>query len=312
MSTRGERLRTFREYLGFSQKAFSEELNTAQRNISKYETGMTSIPDDLEDQLAEKGLNLHWLATGEGEMLHSATFEGEPKNATVANLPEPEPSSLAQAPAEEFRDSSGSVSTELVPKASGAPAPIHPGIVMLGNPDSPGAPIPWGFPRNVTVYKYRRGRAEPVEIHSPDPEGVVFIPIYSQTASAGPGQEPTQLAETEGMMPCLYDLFGLHRPEHCGIVRVVGDSMTDITLSNGDWCIFDSSDRKGDGIFVISMFGEVRVKRLQYRLADRKIVISSENAKRYPEPEIVGVETIEGGQLTIYGRVFSWLHKHPY
>ena len=298
--------------LNTNQTGLASKLGVSRGIISEFASGAREPSKDFLFGISKLGFSIDWFLSGEGQMWSSPSRENMGKSNTVLHLPEPEPSSLAQAPAREFRDNSGSVSTELVPTASGAPAPIPPGIVMLGNPDSPGAPIPWGFPRNVTVYKYRRGRAEPVEIHSPDPEGVVFIPIYSQTAAAGPGQEPTQLAETEGMMPVLYDLFGLHRPEHCGIVRVVGDSMTDITLSNGDWCIFDSGDRKGDGIFVISMFGEVRVKRLQYRLADRKVVISSENAKRYPEPEVVGVETIEGGQLMIYGRVFSWLHKHPY
>jgi phage repressor protein C with HTH and peptisase S24 domain len=153
---------------------------------------------------------------------------------------------------------------------------------------------------------------EPVAIHAPDPEGVVFIPVFSQTAAAGTGQEITQLFETEGMMPVLYDLLGVHRPEHCGICRVVGDSMTDITLSNGDWALFDRHDIRGDGIFVISMFGEIRVKRLQYRLADRKVIIASENAKRYPDHEIVGADAIERGELRIHGRVFSWMHRHPY
>ena len=95
-------------------------------------------------------------------------------------------------------------------------------------------------------------------------------------------------------------------------MQVVGDSMSDISLFNGDWCIFDRVDIQGDGIFVISMFGEMRVKRLQYRLADRKIIIASENQKRYPDAEIISAEMATNGQLSIHGRVFAWFHKHPY
>jgi len=180
------------------------------------------------------------------------------------------------------------------------------------DPDSPARRFKdWGFMRDVTAYKYRKGQTEPIEVLGPDPAGVVFVPIYNQTVAAGPGQPETQLIDTEYMMPVIQDLFGMHRPENCGIVRVVGDSMTDITLSNGDWVIFDRHDIKGDGIFVISMFGEMRVKRLQYRLAERLVVIASENTRRYPEPETVSVELI-GRDLWIHGRVFSWLHKHPY
>jgi phage repressor protein C with HTH and peptisase S24 domain len=113
-------------------------------------------------------------------------------------------------------------------------------------------------------------------------------------------------------MPIVFEVLGAHKPEHCGIVRVTGDSMTDITLNNGDWALFDNHDLKGDGLFVISMFGEMRVKRLQYRLTDRKIIIASENAKRYPYPEIIPVDLLERGELRIHGRVFSWIHKHPY
>jgi transcriptional regulator with XRE-family HTH domain len=66
---KNDRLKIFRESLNLSQKAFSEKYFAEQRNISKYETGLSTIPDELELQLAKDGLNLHWLATGEGDML---------------------------------------------------------------------------------------------------------------------------------------------------------------------------------------------------------------------------------------------------
>ena len=185
-------------------------------------------------------------------------------------------------------------------------APLPPGY-------EEGRALMLGMPMDVTVYKFKKGHPEPIRLDEPDPEGVVFIPMFSQTASAGPGQEATQaLEETESYQPIMYDLLGGRQACNCGIVRVVGDSMTDITLNNGDWAVFDRDDRRGDGIFVISMFGETRVKRLQYRLSDQKIVIASENARRYPDAEIVGAQAIETGNLVIHGRVFSWLHKHQH
>jgi transcriptional regulator with XRE-family HTH domain len=66
---KNDRLKIFRDSLGLSQKAFSEKYMCAQVSISKYETGIATIPDELEIQLARDGLNLHWLATGEGGML---------------------------------------------------------------------------------------------------------------------------------------------------------------------------------------------------------------------------------------------------
>jgi len=309
---------------------FSAALGVPRTTLLGWEGGKT-VPIETAEKLhkAFPKLNTEWLLSGEGEMFHgasveksdqmlnSSTFDEDPKYDTVSYLPErvteeqighsvrfgedPKNETVSYLPSD----------TPQPPALRGAElAPLPSTAIGLSGGLSLGKA--WGYPHDVMVYKYRKGRAEPVPVNAPDPEGVVFIPIYNQTASAGPGQEPTQLVETEGMLPVLYDLFGIHRPENCGICRVVGDSMTDITLSNGDWCLFDRVDRKGDGIFVISMYGETRVKRLQYRLADRKIVIASENARRYPEPEVVGADTVECGDLVIHGRVFSWLHKHPY
>jgi hypothetical protein len=52
-----------------TQREFFERYNIEQRNGSKYESGTSAIPDELEAELAAGGLNLHWLATGRGEML---------------------------------------------------------------------------------------------------------------------------------------------------------------------------------------------------------------------------------------------------
>jgi hypothetical protein len=49
----------------------------------QYEKGKRKIPQDVLNKLALKGLNLNWLATGEGPMLRQATFE-ELLNAEVA------------------------------------------------------------------------------------------------------------------------------------------------------------------------------------------------------------------------------------
>jgi transcriptional regulator with XRE-family HTH domain len=64
-----ERLKFYRESLKVSQKDFFDRYAVNQSNASKYESGTISIPDDLEAELAADGLNLHWLATGKGEML---------------------------------------------------------------------------------------------------------------------------------------------------------------------------------------------------------------------------------------------------
>jgi transcriptional regulator with XRE-family HTH domain len=64
-----ERLKFYRESLKMSQKGFFDRYAVNQSNASKYESGTISLPDELEAELAADGLNLHWLATGKGEML---------------------------------------------------------------------------------------------------------------------------------------------------------------------------------------------------------------------------------------------------
>jgi len=92
---------------------------------------------------------------------------------------------------------------------------------------------------------------------------------------------------------------------------VVGDSMTDMTLFNGDLVVFDRTKREGDGVYVISIDGDVRVKRLEYRTFEKRLVIRSENQKRYPDPEIITFEQAME-MLVIHGKVISWVHRHPY
>lgn len=161
------------------------------------------------------------------------------------------------------------------------------------------------------LFRFKKGMTVPVEAKETDADALVMLPMYSQTASAGPGQTETQLAELERYIPVVLEMLGGANPKNCGMVRVVGDSMTDMSLFNGDWAIFDKTQVEGDGVYVISIGTDVRVKRLEYRPIERKIIISSENAKRYPNPEIISYEQAEK-MLSIHGKVICWMHRHPY
>ena len=297
------RIRLFREKLSLSQTAFAAGLGIPRTTLINYEKG-TSVSAEMLALLMEKyQLNVHWFLTGEGEMSNSWTSGGGDHIGGEAIIPLVYSDNLikGQAPNRE--------SALLLRQPDSSLRPVSP---AEDSDESLALAKRWGYPDDVIVYKYRKGHAEPLPIQAPDPSGTVFVPVFSQAVDAGPGQDATQLVETEEMAPVLYALCQGHHPEQCGLCRVIGDSMTDVTLFNGDWVVFDRTDIKGDGIFVISMFGEMRVKRLQYRLADRKIMIASENSKRYPDPEVVDAEVIERGELRIYGRVLGWLHRHPY
>ena len=162
-----------------------------------------------------------------------------------------------------------------------------------------------------SFFKFSHKKPIPVPTNDADPNAMVMLPVYSQRAAAGSGQPPTQLEEIEAYIPIVLEMLGGAHPKNCGIVRVVGDSMTDMTLFNGDYVIFDRSQIEGDGVYVISMGGDVRVKRLEYRSFEQRIVIRSENQKRYPDPEVISLEqALE--MLVIHGKVISWVHRHPY
>lgn len=165
---------------------------------------------------------------------------------------------------------------------------------------------------NYTIFKYNK----PVPISVPvedehDPTRLVLLPFYNQKASAGPGEEPTQLQEVNSFIPVLQEVLRGANPASCGITQVKGDSMTDVGLFSGDFVIFNTAQTDGDGIYVITINGVTRIKRLENRPIEKKIIISSENAKRYPTPEILSYDQATEA-LTIHGKVIGWIHRHFY
>lgn len=165
---------------------------------------------------------------------------------------------------------------------------------------------------NYTIFKYNK----PVPISVPvedehDPTRLVLLPFYNQKASAGPGEEPTQLQEVNSFIPVLQEVLRGANPASCGITQVKGDSMTDVGLFSGDFVIFNTAQTDGDGIYVITINGVTRIKRLENRPIEKKIIISSENAKRYPTPEILSYDQATEA-LTIHGKVIAWIHRHFY
>lgn len=312
------------DYTGYTLSYLSEFLNVDYKYLHAIKNGKSKNPKtEFIKILVEKlGINPSWLLTGEGEMFlpgrDTRKKESLPEDSAEAenckpglHLPTEQPdqikcNTMLHIPAEAPHQSKTETVSVLPAETTALSKSRGLDIISGGG----GGEI--ADPREIVVYRFQKGHPVPMEVREPDPEGAVLLPLWSQPTAAGPGQMPTQLAETERSIPVLYTLLGYRRPENCALVRVVGDSMSDVGLFNGDYVLFDRSDRSGDGIFVISLFGETRVKRLQYRLADKKIIIASENTKRYPEPEIVPFDFIQDGSLVIHGRVFAWLHRHPY
>ena len=167
-------------------------------------------------------------------------------------------------------------------------------------------------PVEYTLFRYDKPVPHSVSVNeTDDPAAMVMLPFYNQKASAGPGEEATQLGEIHSFMPIAMELLKGANPASCGIIQVKGDSMIDIGLYTGDYAIFNTQDVDGDGIYVITINGVTRIKRLENRLIDKKIIISSENAKRYPTPEVLTYEQATE-MLTIHGRVVGWMHRYSY
>lgn len=63
-----DRLKLIRDGFDESQAKFSKRFGIAQNTLGQYEIGKRSIPDDYKKKLADIGINLHWLVTGDGSM----------------------------------------------------------------------------------------------------------------------------------------------------------------------------------------------------------------------------------------------------
>lgn len=287
-----------------TQKAFSEKLNTAQRNISKYETGLTSIPDEIEELLARDGLNLHWLATGEGPMfIHSQDPAPDVKNDTVSYLDE-----AGKGETVSHLDEAGKwdavshlgdqVRNETVSHFDAIPD--HGGD--LAEEFQPAAVLKSGT-------RLMGRRKIEVAMEAADPR-VGFVAYVAQPVSAGPGRDLEALYET-ARLPVMLDFIYPWRPDQVIALQVRGDSMTGVGIFDFDIVLYVPTRREkdeGDGIYVISVDNKMLVKRLEFDLFNGHIRIISEN-ERYSPKELRGEDS---DRMTIEGKVIGWLHRHPY
>ncbi|MBL7818591.1 MAG: helix-turn-helix transcriptional regulator [Saprospiraceae bacterium] len=71
MKTAGERLKAIRKHFKDTQGTLAKKIALTQENLSKYETGERPLSRGVAEKIqsAYPTVNLHWLLTGEGEML---------------------------------------------------------------------------------------------------------------------------------------------------------------------------------------------------------------------------------------------------
>jgi len=136
---------------------------------------------------------------------------------------------------------------------------------------------------------------------------LVLIPIYSQKVAAGLGQAMIDDIEVVGQLPFLTRMLRGTQPEGARALEVRGDSMTGVNIFDGDMVVFVPGSIRGDGIYVLAVGDELIVKRVEFDPVSKKIRIMSENP-RYQDR----VESADGQTIRVVGKVYGWVHAHPY
>lgn len=134
-----------------------------------------------------------------------------------------------------------------------------------------------------------------------------LIPVLSQKAAAGRGQAMIDNIEIVGELPFLTRMLRGAKPRGAKAIEVRGDSMTGVNLFDGDIVIFVPGELRGDGIYVLRVGDELIVKRVEFDTISKRLRIMSENP-RYPDR----VESADSENVEVLGKVFGWVHAHPY
>jgi repressor LexA len=127
-------------------------------------------------------------------------------------------------------------------------------------------------------------------VHEPTP---TYVPVVGRIAAGGP-----ILAEQaiEDVFPLPKDLVG---EGTLFLLRVVGDSMIDAAITDGDWVVIRQQPVADNGDIVAAMIdGEATVKT--FRRKDGHVLLMPHNAAYEPIP---------GDDAVILGRVVTVLRK---
>jgi phage repressor protein C with HTH and peptisase S24 domain len=145
------------------------------------------------------------------------------------------------------------------------------------------------------------------EPEAPNPFDIILIPVLSQKIAAGNGQEALPDTSIIGKLPFLKRMLRGLAPSKARAFEVRGDSMTGIQLFDGDIVVFVPGEIHGDGIYVIRIMNDLYVKRVEFDPIEQKVRIMSENP-RYPDR----IESADGQTVEVVGKVYGWVHAHPY
>lgn len=152
-----------------------------------------------------------------------------------------------------------------------------------------------------------RGHIASISDCPPEDPNVCNVPILNQKVAAGPGQQLLDSAKVVGTLPFLKRMLRGADPKDARALEVRGDSMTGVEIFDGDLVVFVPGSIRGDGIYVLRVGDELIVKRVEFDPISKKLRIMSENP-RYPDR----VESADGQTVEVVGKVYGWVHAHPY
>jgi len=137
-------------------------------------------------------------------------------------------------------------------------------------------------------------------------EDVVYIDFIDQEAAAGHGMEINDYAERQ-TIAVPRSFLGTHKPKNLKAILVRGDSMIDAKIFDGDYVLYDESEKFGENIFVVSVGSMLLVKRVIVDELKKTISLYSANAAaNYPPRVFIGDEREE---VRIAGKVIAWWHR---
>ena len=138
-------------------------------------------------------------------------------------------------------------------------------------------------------------------------EPTLLVPIAPQKISAGRGEDFLPSSEYVGYVRILERMARGIDPARLIAAIVKGDSMTGVQIFSGDVVIFARGYLDENGLYVVSLRGEVLVKRMEFDRIHNQVAIISENKNYRP----ITVDANDEG-VQILGKVVGWVHCHPY
>jgi SOS-response transcriptional repressor LexA len=135
--------------------------------------------------------------------------------------------------------------------------------------------------------------------------GTVEIELLDQEAAAGQGREVADYLE-KSTFQVPYTLIAPYKPEKLKAVYVAGDSMINEHINDGDIAIYHPGLREGNGIYVVSVGNALLVKRLDFDIKRKTVILISANpaykTRRYSGEDLQDLK-ISGRVIACYRRV---------